>query len=164
MADDAGRARMAGARLAAYGWAALNDEDRAALRAHPENVPDDAGPDPLAEAIERGDVTEDGRHAIVEDPATGLPTLVPQFDGSTYRAHRDYERLGAQARRVWDAMSDGEWHTLADLAARTGDPEASISARLRDFRKNQWGGHEVEHRNLGAGTWTYRLLPARPAP
>lgn len=146
-----GLARMAGARLPSYGWAAANEKDREALRRHPEWIPADVGPEPQHPAP---------RAEVATDPATGLPVLLPEFDGATYRTHRDYERLGAQARRVWDAMSDGKPHTLAELHALTNDPEASISARLRDFRKEQWGGHEVEHRNLGAGTWTYRLLPA----
>jgi len=89
-----------------------------------------------------------------------LPDPTPDFDGRTYDRALDYERLGKQARRVFDAMRDGGWHTLHDLARRTGDPEASISARLRDFRKPRWGQFVVERDRLTdeSGTFVYRLL------
>jgi hypothetical protein len=40
----------------------------------------------------------------------------------------------------------------------TGFPEASISARLRDFRKEQFGKHVVERRRRSQGQWEYRLI------
>lgn len=93
-----------------------------------------------------------------------LPSPAPDFDGATYRRPDDYERLGAQARRVWDALEGGAWWTLAGLAEVTGDPEASISARLRDFRKGQWGSHRVVAERLGVrGLWRYRLAVTPPA-
>ncbi len=78
-------------------------------------------------------------------------------DGETYDARLDYERLNKQARRVFNVMRDGMWHGLADIARRTGDPEASISARLRDFRKQRFGALTVERRRA-EGTWLYRLV------
>lgn len=89
-----------------------------------------------------------------------VPSPTQAFDGATYQPEIDYRRLGDQARRVWDALADGSWRTLAQLAAATGDPEASVSARLRDFRKKPWGGHVVERRRAGAarGTYEYRLV------
>ena len=87
----------------------------------------------------------------------GLPFDGPDFDGATYRRDRDRARLGAQLVRVMDALSDGGWWTLSALHARTGDPEASISARLRDLRKGKFGGYTVTAENLGRGTWRYRL-------
>lgn len=97
------------------------------------------------------------------DPAQ-LPRPHPDFDGATYRVVHDRVRLGAQAQRVWDRMLDGEWRTLAELARATRDPEASVSARLRDFRKAEWGGHVVERRHRGdpsEGLYEYRLMPAQ---
>ncbi len=86
------------------------------------------------------------------------------FDGETYDPTIDGHRLAGQWLAVWDAMSDGGWHTLADLHATTGCPEASISARLRDFRKARFGGHTVLRQRVSedGGTWIYRLLPAAP--
>ena len=80
-------------------------------------------------------------------------------DGETYEARFDYERLNKQSRRVYNCMRDGMWRKLSDIAQATGDPEASISARLRDFRKRRFGGLIVERRRA-QGTWFYRLLIA----
>lgn len=54
--------------------------------------------------------------------------------GETYSAAFDFSRLNAQQLRVYDIVNDGSWHTLREIADRTGDPEASVSARLRDLR------------------------------
>lgn len=58
------------------------------------------------------------------------------------------------------ALSDGGWWTLRDLSTRTGSPEASVSARLRDLRKPQFGGHTIERRSVGDGSrqFRYRLV------
>lgn len=50
---------------------------------------------------------------------------------------------------VLKAMTDGRWHTLAELRKKTGYPEASISAQLRDFRKPQFGGFTILKRFIG---------------
>jgi hypothetical protein len=84
----------------------------------------------------------------------------PDFDGATYRRDRDQARLRGQLGRVADALADGRWWTLASLSAHTGDPEASVSARLRDLRKGKFGGYTVLAENTGAGTWRYRLARA----
>lgn len=80
------------------------------------------------------------------------------FDGETYDHDRDCDRLNAQCLRVWNVMRDHAWHTLPGISAKTGDPEASISARLRDFRKPRFGGYIVERRYVADGLWEYRLL------
>ena len=86
------------------------------------------------------------------------------FDGSTYVPEFDRARLNAQQVRVFDATSNGQWFTLGEIQdatwLRTGhrDPEASVSARLRDLRKI---GCTVERRRRGdpkAGLWEYRVL------
>jgi hypothetical protein len=80
-------------------------------------------------------------------------------DGETYDHSQDYVRLNAQAQRVWDQMEDGKWYTLAHLSRATSDPEASISARLRDFRKNKFGSHTVKRRRVNStGLWEYQLV------
>lgn len=48
------------------------------------------------------------------------------------------ERLGHQQRRVHMAMQDSQWRSLREIADVTHDPEASISARLRDYRSNEY--------------------------
>lgn len=92
------------------------------------------------------------------------PALPPPSDGHrdgvTYEAPFDYTRLNRQARLVWDVMKDFQWRSLTEIAALTGQPEASISARLRDFRKPKYGHHEVQRRRIeGSGLFRYRLAP-----
>jgi hypothetical protein len=77
--------------------------------------------------------------------------------GVTYDDDRDRDRLNRQARMVWRVIRDGRWHTLAELAAATGgEPEASVSARLRDFRKARFGSHRIARRYIAHGLWEYR--------
>jgi hypothetical protein len=63
---------------------------------------------------------------------------------------------------IYYCMKDGCWRTLAEIHAivRVGS-EASISARLRDFRKNQWGANTVNRRRRGEaalGIHEYQLI------
>lgn len=83
---------------------------------------------------------------------------VATFDGSTFNQARDGERLAAQHERVKAFMSDGVFRTLAEIREATGFPEASISARLRDFRKERFGSHGVDRRFVRRGLWAYRLV------
>jgi hypothetical protein len=84
------------------------------------------------------------------------------FDGETYEPVLDEERLFKQLRDVRSYMGDGLWHTLPDIEAGTGYPTPSISARLRDLRKEKWGAHTVMRERLSRGLFRYRLvLPQR---
>jgi len=74
--------------------------------------------------------------------------------GKTFEEARDAKRLGAQCRRVYDAMKDAQWRGLGDIASLTGDPEASISARLRDLRRF---GFVVERVFVANGLHHYRM-------
>jgi hypothetical protein len=71
------------------------------------------------------------------------------FDGETYNDSRDRERLQRQLYRVWRVLylHRKEWLTLQDIHKETGDPLQSISARLRDFRKARFGGHDIQRRH-----------------
>lgn len=82
-------------------------------------------------------------------------------DGFTFNAEQDEDRLNKQSRDVWRVMSDRRWHTLREISARTGHPEASVSARLRDFRKPRFGQHTVHRQReaFGQGTFEYLLVP-----
>lgn len=81
-----------------------------------------------------------------------------RFNGDDYVPDRDDPRLKKQIYRVWDAMVDGQWRTLKQIAQITGDPEASISAQLRHLRKPRFGSHTVERRHLGNGLYEYKLI------
>lgn len=90
--------------------------------------------------------------------------VLDDFDGSTFEAEHDQQRLGNQLRRVLQVLLVGEPLTLAEIRERTGDPEASISARIRDLRKPKFGAHTVHSLRRGdpkSGVWEYRL-EARP--
>lgn len=85
------------------------------------------------------------------------------FDGKTYEAAFDENRLGRQLRAVYGAMKDGMWRTLEELESATHCPQASVSARLRDLRKEKFGGFVVERRSRGErarGLFEYRLTRA----
>ncbi len=80
-------------------------------------------------------------------------------DGDTFDPVVDTVPLNNQMVRVWCVMHDGLWRSLPVIADGTGDPEASISARLRDFRKPQFGGHQVlRRRQKGWRLNEYRLV------
>tara|TARA_A100001388_G_scaffold137763_1_gene102091 strand:+ start:455 stop:805 length:351 start_codon:yes stop_codon:yes gene_type:complete len=81
------------------------------------------------------------------------------FDGSDYVPARDNVRLSGQIQRVFNVMRDGKPRTLREIAAATGDPEASISAQLRHLRKPKFGSYVVEKEPLSQGLYNYKLLP-----
>jgi len=81
------------------------------------------------------------------------------FDGDTYDPGQDRERLASQLLAVRTVMADGAWHTLHQIADKTGAPEASVSARLRDLRKDRFGAWCVDRQRVtdGRGLYRYRL-------
>lgn len=74
--------------------------------------------------------------------------------GVTFDEALDGPRLRSLLGRVLQIMSDGEPHTLAELAARAGGSEAGCSARIRELRA---GGHEIATTRVSGGLWQYRL-------
>lgn len=86
---------------------------------------------------------------------------LPDFDGADYESEKDHERLSGQIKRVFDLMQDGQWRILDEIASATGDPHASISAQLRNLRKDKFGAYEVVKRprsNRESGLFEYRLI------
>lgn len=83
------------------------------------------------------------------------------FDGDTYVEDLDQDRLSSQLERVFEYMSNVIGHaTLFEIIKTTGGTTASVSARLRDFRKPKFGGHIVNRRRRGSGNngiWEYQL-------
>ena len=64
---------------------------------------------------------------------------------------------------LWDGPPDGERSGGTydssrdkDRLNKTGDPEASVSARLRDLRKKRFGSHIITRRYVSDGLWQYR--------
>lgn len=99
-----------------------------------------------------------GQHSSI-GPLFDLPAK-PRFNGADYVPKRDDARLTGQLARIYSLMADGQWRTLAEIAAATGDPESSISAQLRHLRKPRFGSHVVERQHRGDGSkglYEYRV-------
>ena len=94
------------------------------------------------------------------------PYIAPHaaFGGITYAPALDHARLNGQLLRVFDLMKDGQWRTLAEIAAAVGSSEAAVSARLRDLRKSKYGAREVFRQRVNAGLWKYRIAKVDQSP
>jgi uracil-DNA glycosylase family 4 len=83
------------------------------------------------------------------------------FDGETYDAEHDEDRLGTLLAEVKTLMLDGAWRTLAEIQLLIGrGSEAGISARLRDLRKEKFGAYNVSRRRRDdpkSGLFEYQL-------
>lgn len=64
--------------------------------------------------------------------------------------------FGKQLGYVANAMTNGLECSVADISLATGYSEASVSARLRDLRKAEYGANTVEKVGI-AGTYYYTL-------
>lgn len=86
-----------------------------------------------------------------------------EFGGTTV-TENDTERLTTQLDAVKQVMADGAWRNLERIAEvvflLTGKKatEASVSARLRDLRKDKFGGYTVERKSAGNGLFLYRVV------
>ena len=82
----------------------------------------------------------------------------PDFDGSDYDSKLDRVRLTGQIERIFDCMADGKFRTLGEIEAITKDGQSSISAQLRNLRKERFGLHTVlKRRRYEAGLFEYKL-------
>lgn len=88
------------------------------------------------------------------------PAIRGDRDGTTFDRARDGKRLDGQMADVFGFMSDGQWHTLAEISRGTGHPEASVSSRIRDLRKPKFGGFRLTTEFVRRGLWRYRLETA----
>lgn len=92
--------------------------------------------------------------AAISDQLT--PELVPEsvgFQGDLFG------KLDGDVGRVFEAMKDGRRYTLRQLSGSLDIPEASVSARIRDLRKPEFGGHVIEKHALGGRRgYAYRLV------
>lgn len=91
-----------------------------------------------------------------------MPDFGDYFDGETFDRAHDGPRLKGQLAKVRDVMVGGEWVTLKDLAFQVKGSEAGVSARIRDLRKEKFGGYTIERRRLAGGLWEYRMLAPKP--
>jgi hypothetical protein len=80
-----------------------------------------------------------------------------EFGGATYDEKRDGDRLKKQLAAVRSIMLRNGWMTLEAISEQTGAPQASVSARIRDLRKSQFGGYTIEREYVSKGLWRYRI-------
>ena len=73
-------------------------------------------------------------------------------------APKDNSQSPIQLVRVAEVMKNNGWLTLAQISAITGDPEASVSARLRELRTWKGGALLIGKRKVGKHTYEYRAM------
>lgn len=78
------------------------------------------------------------------------------FEGATYDETLDRDRLSTQIKVVLTTMLDQNWHTMQSIAAAIGAPEPSVSAQIRNLRKEKHGGYVIERRRVN-NTYEYRI-------
>jgi hypothetical protein len=96
-------------------------------------------------------------------PAPVTTSVLGDRDGETYEPKRDRKRLNSQAVDVFLFMLKRDWLTLDEIQRGTGRKVQSISARIRDFRKEKFSSHTVDTMHIGNGVWVYRLIPNKKA-
>ena len=85
--------------------------------------------------------------------------FVGDFDGKHYERKMDKERLARQIKEVHDHVSSGSWKTVEEISVATGYPQPSVSAQLRNLRKEKFGGLDVRGRyRSGARIFEYKLV------
>ena len=82
----------------------------------------------------------------------------------------DPNRILGCGEAIKEIMLPGGWWTLSQIRLEIHSKhhvyaaEAGISARVRDFRKKEWGSYVVDKERIAKGLWRYRLLPPRSDP
>ena len=87
------------------------------------------------------------------------------FDGATYDRDRDGKRLTGQLEAVAHILATHEWVELPELVAKVRMcvgghvTDSGVTARVRDLRKEKFGGHVIYSRaaRFGGGVWEYRM-------
>lgn len=88
------------------------------------------------------------------------------FGGAATLQRSDAARLTSQLHAVRSVMSDGRYRTLEEIARLVAQitgkraTEPSVSARLRDLRKDKFGSLLVERRLVSPGLFEYRVIQA----
>lgn len=104
---------------------------------------------------------------IFKDGSVGTSSAAKEirFDGSDVAPDLDNVRLTGQLMRIYELMKSGSWFSLGEIAKITEDPESSVSAQLRNFRKERFGRQIINKRRRGeekTGLWEYQLIINKP--
>ena len=83
----------------------------------------------------------------------------PDFDGDDYVADRDNARLTNQIDKVRMYMENAGYLTVKQIAADLKQPEPSVSAQIRNLRKDRFGARTVNREYRGDGCYAFKLEP-----
>jgi hypothetical protein len=90
----------------------------------------------------------------------------PDFDGDDYVADRDNARLTNQIDKVRMYSSEnnaGIYRVneclVKQIAADLKQPEPSVSAQIRNLRKDRFGARTVNREYRGNGCYAFKLEP-----
>ena len=89
--------------------------------------------------------------------------LGADFDGDDIVQERDKPRLTRRLSLIYNYMKDGCWCDVREVAgylAANGmwSSETSVSANIRNLRKDKFGGYTVERVHIAGGYYRYRLV------
>lgn len=86
------------------------------------------------------------------------------FGGHTFSEERDGDRLRGGLKRVLAFLEahKGEEVTLEQVSLATDVPLSSVSSRIRDLKKEQFGNYWIKSRYISKGLWGYTFMGAKP--
>jgi hypothetical protein len=70
----------------------------------------------------------------------------------------DGKILPRQLDLVRNLLADGEWWTIGELEQMLSQPAQSISARIRDLRKKEFGGFIIDREHIVDGIYEYKMV------
>ena len=82
------------------------------------------------------------------------------FDGADIDQERDEPRLNRQMNIIRTRMENAGWLSVQQISRELGYPETSVSAQIRNLRKDKFGGRYVERRYQGNGLYEFKLHPS----
>ena len=85
----------------------------------------------------------------------------PYFDGDDYVTDRDSVRLTSQLDKVRVYMEGADYLTVQQISADIQQPEPSVSAQIRNLRKDRFGARTVNREYRGDGCYAFKLEPKR---
>ena len=102
---------------------------------------------PFKEGATRGEQVQD------------MVNFVGRFDGWHFDAKKDQERLTKQMRGIYKVLKEAKvWLTVSEIEEETGYAQPSISAQLRNMRKEKFGSLDVRGRyREGTRIFEYKL-------
>lgn len=85
----------------------------------------------------------------------------PDFDGADYQPDRDKQRLTTGQHKVRMYMENAGWKTIMQISEALDMYPPSVSADLRNLRKERFGGRTVDRRYVRNGVYEYYLVPEK---